>query len=69
MIRKFSFAKGMFSTKISLAKGIQSKTGAAHPRQKFFVCVCVWGGGGGGGELTTCPCIWPALCCKFDSIE
>ena len=46
MIRKFSFAKGMFSTKISLAKGIQSKTGAAHPRQKFFVCVCVGGGGG-----------------------
>ena len=36
MIRKFSLAKGMFSTKFSLAKGIQSKTGAAHPRQNFF---------------------------------
>ena len=36
MIRKFSSAKGMFSTKISLAKGIWSKTGAAHPRQNFF---------------------------------
>ena len=35
MIRKCSLVKGMFSTKISLAKGIQSKTGAAHPRQKF----------------------------------
>ena len=33
MIRKFSLAKGMFSTKISLAKGIPSKTGATHPRQ------------------------------------
>ena len=36
MVRKFSSPKDMFSTKISLAKGIQSKTGAAHPRQKFF---------------------------------
>ena len=36
MIRKFSLAKGMFSTKISLAKGIRSKTGAAHPGQNFF---------------------------------
>ena len=36
MIRKFSLGKGMFSTKISLAKGIRSKTGAAHPRQNFF---------------------------------
>ena len=36
MIRKVSLAKGMFSTKISLAKGIRSKTGAAHPRQKFL---------------------------------
>ena len=40
MIRKFTLAKDMFSTKISLAKGIRSKTGAgcqaAHPRQKFF---------------------------------
>ena len=36
MIRKSSFAKGMFSTKISLAKGIQSKTGAAHSHQNFF---------------------------------
>ena len=38
MIRKFSLAKGMgmFSTKISLAKGMRSKTGAAHPHQKFF---------------------------------
>ena len=34
MIRKCSLA--MFSTKISLAKGIRLKTGAAHPRQKFF---------------------------------
>ena len=25
----------MFSTKISLAKGIRSKTGAAHPRHNF----------------------------------
>ena len=36
MIRKFSLAKGMFSTKISLAKGIRSKTGAAHPLSKTF---------------------------------
>ena len=36
MVRKFSLAKGMFSTKLALAKGIQSKTAAAHPRQKFF---------------------------------
>ena len=36
MIRDLSLAKGMFSTKISLAKGIWSKTGAAHPRQFFF---------------------------------
>ena len=36
MIRKSSLAKGMFSTKISLTKGIRSKTGAAHPRQNFF---------------------------------
>ena len=36
MIRKCSLTKGMFSTKISLAKGIRSKTGAAHPRQNFF---------------------------------
>ena len=36
MIRKFSLAKGMFSTKISLAKGIWWKTGAAYARQKFF---------------------------------
>ena len=28
--------KGMFSTKFSLAKGIQSKTRAAHSSQKFF---------------------------------
>ena len=35
MIRKCSWAKGMFSTKISSAKGIRSKTGAAHPRQNF----------------------------------
>ena len=35
MTRKSSLAKGMFSTKISLAKGIWSKTGAAHPRHKF----------------------------------
>ena len=34
MIRKFSLAKGMFSTKISLAKGIRSKNGAAQPHQK-----------------------------------
>ena len=38
MIRNFSLAKGIFSTKISLAKGIRSKTGVAHPRQ-FFVGV------------------------------
>ena len=37
IFRKSSLAKRMFSTKISLAKGcIQSKTGAAHPCQKFF---------------------------------
>ena len=36
MIRKSSLAKGMFSTKISLAKGNRSKTGAAHPHKKFF---------------------------------
>ena len=36
MIRKISLAKSMFSTKISLAKGIRSKTGAAHPRLKIF---------------------------------
>ena len=36
MIRKFSLAKGMFSTKIYLAKGIRLKTRAAHPRQNFF---------------------------------
>ena len=36
MTRKSSLAKGMFLTKISLAKGIRSKTGAAHPRRKFF---------------------------------
>ena len=36
MIRKQSLANGMFLTKFSLAKGIRSKTGAAHPRQKFF---------------------------------
>ena len=54
MIRKMSLAKGMFSTKISLAKGIRSKTGAAHPLQIFFgvppyhtpqesCCQLVWG--------------------------
>ena len=31
MTRKWSLAKGMFSTKFSLAKGYRSKTGAAHP--------------------------------------
>ena len=36
MISKLSLAKGMFSTKISLARGIRSKTGAAHLRQFFF---------------------------------
>ena len=36
MIRKFSLANAMFSTNFSLAKGIRSKTGAAHPRQKIF---------------------------------
>ena len=36
MIRKSFLAKGLFSTKIFLAKGIRSKTGAAHPHQKFF---------------------------------
>ena len=36
MIKKFSWAKGMFSTTISLAKGIRSKTGAAHPLQKIL---------------------------------
>ena len=36
MIRKFSLAKGMFSTKISLTKGVRSKTGAAQHRQKHF---------------------------------
>ena len=36
MIRKSSLAKGMFSTKISLAKGNRSKTGAAHPHKIFF---------------------------------
>ena len=36
MVRKFSLAKGMFSTKLSLAKGIRSKTAVAQPRQKFF---------------------------------
>ena len=30
MIRKWSIAKGMFATKFALAKGIRSKTGAAH---------------------------------------
>ena len=35
MVSKFSLAKGMFSTKLSLAKGIRSKTAAAQPRQKF----------------------------------
>ena len=36
MVRKFSLAKGIFSTKLSQAKGIQSKTAAPHPNQKFF---------------------------------
>ena len=35
MIRKSSLAKGMFSTEISLAKGILSKTGAAHAVKIF----------------------------------
>ena len=35
MFRKSSLAKGMFSTKISLAKGIRSKSGATHPVKKF----------------------------------
>ena len=35
MIRKFSPGKVMFSTKISLAKGIRWKTRAAHPLQKI----------------------------------
>ena len=35
LIGKLSSAKGMFSTKISLAKGIRSKTWAAHPLQNF----------------------------------
>ena len=33
MIRKSSLAKGMFTTKISLVKGIRWKTGAALPRK------------------------------------
>ena len=36
MIKEFSLAKGMFSTKFSLATGNRSKTQAAHPRQNFF---------------------------------
>ena len=36
MIRNFPLAKGMFLTKIPLAKSIQSKTGAAHPSQKIL---------------------------------
>ena len=36
IIRKFSLAKGMLVTKISLVKGIWSKTEAAHPCQKSF---------------------------------
>ena len=36
MIRKFSLAKGMFSTKISLAKGIRLQTGAPHPVKNFL---------------------------------
>ena len=45
MIRKFSLAKSMFSTKISLAKGIWSKTGAAHHSHSQLVApfVCVPG--------------------------
>ena len=35
MIRKFSLPKVMFSTIFSLAKGIRSKTGAAHPVKTF----------------------------------
>ena len=36
MIRKFSLGKGMFPTKMSIAKGIRPKTRAAHPSQKFL---------------------------------
>ena len=39
MIRKFSLANGIFSTKIYFAKGIWLKTGAAHPRQIFYVII------------------------------
>ena len=36
MIRKFFLAKGMFLTKLSLAKGIRSETGTAQPPLIFF---------------------------------
>ena len=36
MIRKFSLAKDMFSTKVPLAKSSRLKTGAAHLSQQFL---------------------------------